>query len=258
MVRVCWRHGLQSCIRSPLPVGWVGYLLCQSSSVRRRHSGVVAAVCVVFKGLQLCQLSIRCSCAVFMAFILNLHWRITCITISIHMMVMNVFKPWWRSHALVRVMLVSLQLLLFVWRKQLLMGLGARDWRSSISLLRYFLLVLNWLWFVTVLAVACISSYRRGRCETMLNVCSHWVLLNGKEGRRCVGMRLVIMLCRGGVAYSGLRLHGYALAYRWWVPRLTRRRAVRYVLLVALLLLSVWWRLIRTDNFFGVNLQRTK
>ena len=48
----------------------------------------------------------------------------------------------------------------------------------------------------------------------MLYVCGHGVLLNGKEGRRCVGMRLVIMLCRRGVAYSGLGLHGGALAYR--------------------------------------------
>jgi hypothetical protein len=64
-----------------------------------------------------------------------------------------------------------------------------------------------------VLPVACISSYRRGRCEAMLNVCGHGVLLNGKEGRWCVGLRLVIMLCRRGVAYSGLGLYCDVLAY---------------------------------------------
>lgn len=73
-------------------------------------------------------------------------------------------------------------------------------------------------------------------------------------------MRLVVVLCRRRVAHSGLGLHCDALAYGWRVPHLSRRgrrRAVRHLLLVALLLLSVRWRLVGSDNFFGVDLQRT-
>jgi hypothetical protein len=74
------------------------------------------------------------------------------------------------------------------------------------------LLVLQWRWIITVLPTACISSYWRGRCKAMLNVSCYWVLLNGKERRRCIRMRLVVMLCCRRVAYSWLGLRCDVLA----------------------------------------------